>query len=212
MIRRAGVIGDVHCEDARLATTLAFFRKEKVDAVLSVGDLADGAGSLDRCCELLAGAGALAVAGNHDRWLLDGTMRDLPNATMPETISETTRAFLRSLPSSLTLESVAGPLLLCHGLGDDDMAQLRPDDYGYALDANTSLQRILSTGGVSVVIGGHTHRRMARKLGEVWFVNAGTLHRAFGPGFVIVDLEGRVARFYDLLDEEEIVPAETCEL
>jgi putative phosphoesterase len=211
MIRKVGVVGDVHCEDARLDSTLAFFRKQKVDRVLAVGDLADGAGSLDRCCQLLAAADALVVAGNHDRWLLDGTMRDLPGATAPEAIAEGTRTYLKGLPASSMVETVAGTLLLCHGLGDDDMAQLRPDDYGYALDANTSLQRILQTGGVSLVVGGHTHRRMVRKLGEVWFVNAGTIHRGYGPGFPVLDLEARVARFYDLLDEEEIVPAEQCD-
>ena len=31
MIRKVGVVGDVHCEDARLAATLRFFEKQKVE-------------------------------------------------------------------------------------------------------------------------------------------------------------------------------------
>ena len=92
------------------------------------------------------------------------------------------------------------------------MGQLRPDDYGYALEANTSLQKLLAGREAELVIGGHTHRRMVRRLGDVWFVNAGTLHRAFGAGFAVADLGGAAVQFYDLLDEEEIVPAERHEL
>jgi predicted phosphodiesterase len=212
MMSRVGVVGDIHCEDARLDSALRFFAKQRLDGVLAVGDLADGHGSLDRCCQLLAAAGALVVRGNHDRWLLDGTLRDLPQATAPEGISEGTREYLRALPPTRVLDSAAGRLLLCHGLGEDDMAQLRPDDHGYALESNRALQAILGEGRVAGVIGGHTHRRMARRLGAVWFLNAGTLHRAYGPGFVVVDLAARVAQFYDLLDEEEIVPADRREL
>jgi putative phosphoesterase len=211
-IARLGVVGDVHCEDGRLETALGFFAREKVDRVLAVGDYADGAGSLDRCCQLLEAAGALAVTGNHDRWLLDGTMRDLMGATAPDAIDEATRRFLLGLPRVLSLDTVAGRLLLCHGLGEDDMARLRPDDFGYALDSNGSLQRLLQTGGVDLVVGGHTHRRMVRRIGEVCFVNAGTLHRAYGPGCLLLDLGARVAAFYDLPEADEIVPAERLPL
>jgi len=212
MIERAGVVGDVHCEDRRLASALAFLARAGVDCLLAVGDYADGRGDLDRCVELLAGAGALGVLGNHDRWLLDGTMRDLAHASTAPALREDTRRWLRAQPKTRRLESAAGPLLLCHGLGEEDMAQLRPDHYGSALDANASLQAILQAGDVRVVVGGHTHQRMARRIGEVWFINAGTLHRDYGAGFLLLDLAGRVAQFYDLLDEEEIVAAERCEL
>ena len=205
------MVGDVPSEDRRLEAALAFFGRAGVDQVLAVGDYADGRGDLDRCVALLAAAGTLGVVGNHDRWLLDGSMRELPHATPATALSEPTRAWLRALPRTRRLESAAGPLLLCHGVGEDDMAQLRPDDYGYALKANTSLQGLLGAGW-SVVVAGHTHRRMARRIDDVWFINAGTLHRDFGAGFLVLDLVGRIAQFYDLLDEEEIVPAERCDL
>ncbi|HEY5375715.1 MAG TPA: metallophosphoesterase family protein, partial [Polyangiaceae bacterium] len=80
MLRRAGLIGDIHCEVARLKQVLALFRSLNVDTVLAVGDIADGPGDLTEACSVLEQAGVLAVAGNHDRWLLAGEMRDLPDA------------------------------------------------------------------------------------------------------------------------------------
>jgi hypothetical protein len=36
------------------------------------------------------------------------------------------------LPPTMTLEVPRGTLLLCHGIGENDMKQLGPDDGGYA--------------------------------------------------------------------------------
>src|SRR3954467_13546511 len=128
MLRRAGLIGDIHCEVVRLKRVIEHFRSAGVDTVLSVGDLADGPGDLNEACSLLQSAQAVVVAGNHDRWLLTGEMRDLPDATQLESVSPEARGYLAALPKTRLLESPRGSVLLCHGLGEDDMASVRPDD------------------------------------------------------------------------------------
>jgi predicted phosphodiesterase len=65
-LARLGLLGDLHAEDAALALALQVFADEGVEQVLSVGDIVDGPGSVERCCELLATAGAAAVRGNHE--------------------------------------------------------------------------------------------------------------------------------------------------
>src|SRR5450432_2804784 len=145
MLARAGLIGDIHCELARLKRVLAHFRSQKVDTVLAVGDIADGPGDLTEACSLLEEAGALVVAGNHDRWLLEGEMRDLPDATLVEELTPKARKYLSALPRTRSLESPRGTVLLCHGLGEDDMASVRPDDDGPALLANPALCQLISS-------------------------------------------------------------------
>jgi predicted phosphodiesterase len=196
-MRRFGVIGDIHCEDIFLAAALDELTREGVDGILAVGDIADGRGDLDRCCDLLAAHRVTAVAGNHDRWLVNDQVRDLPHANRFSALSEQTRSYLKGLPRTVRIETVAGPLLLCHGLGENDMAKVGPDDEGYALESNLELQALLRS-DFSLVANGHSHRRMVRRFGALTIINAGTLLFKDQPGFVLVDLESRAVRCYDL--------------
>ena len=109
----------MHAEDEKLATAFAHLRG--VDVVLCVGDLVDGAGDLDRCVELLEAHRVVTVRGNHDRWVLGDEMRHLAEAHAAAELAPRTRAHLAALHATRRIDTVAGPLLLCHGLGTDDM-------------------------------------------------------------------------------------------
>ncbi|HEY0139056.1 MAG TPA: metallophosphoesterase [Nannocystis sp.] len=63
-LRRFAALGDLHAEDERLAHVLTWLKGQQVEALLSVGDIVDGAGDLDRCCALLAAHAAIVVRGN----------------------------------------------------------------------------------------------------------------------------------------------------
>jgi predicted phosphodiesterase len=219
---KLGLLGDIHAEDERLAAALALFREEHTDIVLFVGDVADGQGDLDRCCTLLASAHALGVRGNHDRWFLEGTMRSLPHAHLREDVAPATMALLGALPPVRTVETPLGSLLLCHGVGDNDMRRLTMDDDGYALEVNDELATLLEPNHPAIVVGGHTHERMVkrfraadvRKEGDATlvFVNAGTLARHATPCCGILDCDERVVRFFELDDPEQVAAAECVPL
>ncbi|MCA9658828.1 MAG: metallophosphoesterase family protein [Myxococcales bacterium] len=186
--QRIACVGDVHAEDRRLAAALAEAAARRVDAVLCVGDLVDGVGDVDRAIAALRGAGAATVRGNHDRWFLAGTNRDLRDAT--GAASPESRAYLEGLPATLRLRTAAGELLLCHGVGDDDMAELRADTDGYALACVDRLPALIADPALAFMVGGHTHAPMLRRFagapGLVVF-NPGTL-RGDAACFFIVDL------------------------
>lgn len=189
MISRLGLIGDVHGEDERLERALYTFRRRQVPIVVSTGDIVDGRGSVDRCCELLEMHGVVAVSGNHDRWLLSGTARDLPDATPTAAVSEPSRAFLKRLPRMIELNTIEGTALLCHGLGPNDMAKVGPDDFGYSIDSNNELQNLVRNGYYRWVLCGHSHRRMVRTFGHLTIINAGTLIPEQASCFLEVDFE-----------------------
>jgi predicted phosphodiesterase len=185
----------VHCEDQLLAAALELFARERIDQILCVGDIVDGPGDPSRCIELLGRHRVDCVAGNHDRWYLAGQARTLPDALPAGTLSRADEAWLRALPRTRTYAD--DDLLLCHGLGEDDMATVKPDDFGYALESNTALQALLRERH-AIVVCGHSHRRCVLRFGETTIVNAGTLFREHDPCALVLELPACVAQFHDL--------------
>jgi predicted phosphodiesterase len=197
-LKYLGAIGDVHAEEDLLQAALGHLRARGAERILVVGDIVDGLGDVEVCCRLLDAPDVRAVRGNHERWFLAGEMRDLPDATPPSTLSAATERWLASLPATQRLATVAGDLLLCHGLGEQDMARVKPWDEGYALEFNFDLHALQKDPTLKLVVNGHTHLRMVRRLGPLVIINAGTLHRRQGPGFLWIDLEARQVEMYDL--------------
>ena len=190
MLRRLLLIGDVHAEATRLAHVLAHAARSRPDAILCVGDIVDGAEDAPRCIELLRDHDVATVRGNHERWLLAGTPFE------PYDGPAWTLAWLAALPTTRRFETVAGPLLLGHGVGARDMANLRPDDEGYALASNSALAALVAERTCAIFVGGHTHRRMVRRFDDLLVVNPGTLARHDQPGFLELDLAAGVGHWF----------------
>ncbi len=192
---RLGLIGDVHAEDELLRLTLAALREARVDRILCTGDLVDGQGNIDRACALLREANVLVVRGNHDRWIRADELRSLPHAHHMTQLAVETIALLKELPPTRTIDLPAGgKVLLCHGVGANDMLGLLPDTRGDAIAGNEDMLAILFDATIRVMVGGHTHRPMLRRLERgrgqppLFAVNPGTLARQDEPGFAILDL------------------------
>lgn len=201
--RRLGLIGDVHTEYARLRAAIAHLRSLEVDRMVCTGDVPDGASTpadVDRCCSALRDEGVLTVCGNHDRWLQDGEMRDLSGATPLDELSPKTRAYLAELPTTIELQTPMGLVLLCHGLGDNDMAQVQAHERGKELSDNEALQLLLKSGRYRAVLNGHTHKAGVLDIEGLTLINAGTLRRDRTPCCTLVDFEHGEAVFYDLTD------------
>jgi predicted phosphodiesterase len=212
-LRRFAIVGDIHGEHMTLSSVLDVVNNEAVDAVLSVGDIVDGAGDVNACCRLLAESAAHVVRGNHERWFLAGTMRDLPDATPERDVDARSRAFLAALPATRRFGTMRGDLLLCHGTGEDDMHAVGPDDFGYALETNDELQKVLADRSIHLLVCGHSHRRMVRRVGGLTIVNAGTLLRDQTPCFGIVDVgDSPQVTFFERLSGGTVVVADVVPL
>jgi putative phosphoesterase len=208
-LRRVGVLGDIHCEDDRLETALRFFETGSLDLICAVGDIVDGPGDPNRTINLLIEHGVACVRGNHERWLLKGEMRDLPDANSYSDFKTSSWEFVKKLPTWLKFETVAGTMMLCHGLGEYDMGGVRPWD---ELHSNHALRVLVDLHEYDFIINGHTHRRLARKFEDLTVINAGTLFREHDPCCLIVDFEARVAEYFNLPDDGKIMGAERIEL
>jgi predicted phosphodiesterase len=189
---------------------LAHFAALDLDLIACTGDVPDGphdAREVDACVKLLRDAAVLTISGNHERWLQAGEMRDLLGATHEDELQAETLAWLAALPQQLELETPLGLALLCHGLGDDDMAEVKPHDHAHALESNEALQALIRAQRFRYVINGHTHWPMVRALGELTVINAGTLLGSHNPCCALLDFAQRTVR-YHAVDEHGVVSVE----
>lgn len=201
---RIGVIGDIHTDLERLRWAIEVLHEQRVERVFATGDLVDGPNDgqqVVRICQLLRDVDAVVVLGNHDRWLLDNQQRELADATFPEDIDAATRAYLQALPTSLEVLTPLGLLLFGHGLGGNDMSALHPHDHGPALSNNTTLQSLIRRGRYQLVVSGHTHKRMVRRLDGITFINAGALQMTREPCCLLIDFHDHRATFFDHTSE-----------
>ena len=209
---RLGLIGDVHCSPL-LRTACDFFDRCAVDHVLCVGDLCDGPGSLSDTIALVRTRAARCVRGNHDRWLLGDRMRSLPHAQQRGELDPDSLAWLGALPTSLAIDE--GRVVLTHALFDDDMSFVRADTPAIDVIDNRAWTKARHAHpAMRVLITGHTHARMIRRIDGVLFVNPGTLHVEHSPGFLLLELDhapGDHARVFDF-DAGEIVERATISL
>jgi predicted phosphodiesterase len=188
-IRRLGLIGDVHAEEDRLEAALDWMHGQRLDAILCTGDVSDGPGSVDRCCELLEQAGVATVSGNHDRWLLTDKSRHIENAHQLADVGEPAREWLGALPRTLSFDTVLGPLLLCHGMADNDMRKVWPGTRRMPAERSDELDSLLAAAEHRFIVNGHMHFRVLIDFQDLLLVNAGTLTSRHRPGVSVFDFE-----------------------
>jgi predicted phosphodiesterase len=186
-IARLGVIGDVHAEDARLALALDHLHAAGVDRIICTGDVVDGSGCPETSLRLLQAHNVSTVRGNHDRWLLDNKVRHIADAHGQDDLEDASLAYLKSLPSAIELDTVAGRLLLCHGIGKNDLQKIWPGSTRMPMIQSPALDRIIEDGRYRYVINGHMHFRTMIHFDAMTLINAGTLKGEQWPGFMLID-------------------------
>jgi predicted phosphodiesterase len=200
-INRLGIIGDLHSEHGRLEVVLDWFATQQIDAVVCTGDIADGRGCINRSCELLREAEVFTVAGNHDRWLLTDKVRHLSDAHRKEELRDENLEYMAALPRQQRLETSGGPLLLCHGISDNDLAKVWPGRKPEEVERSAELDAVLDTGHYRFLINGHMHFRVLIDFVGLTLLNAGTL-RGDHAGVSVLDFEADSISAYSVFDSK----------
>jgi diadenosine tetraphosphatase ApaH/serine/threonine PP2A family protein phosphatase len=150
---RYGVLGDIHGNLAALEAVLAALARERVDSIVTVGDVVGYGAAPRECIALLREHGVLAVMGNHDAAVLDQLDTAYFNvyaraaaAWTRGILVRTDRSWLASLPLALHLEHCS----VAHG------TLHRPELFNYIQtpdDADPSLDVM----PLPVCFVGHSH-------------------------------------------------------
>jgi putative phosphoesterase len=180
---RVALIGDVHANLPALEAVLEHARGQRVDEVWGVGDWVGYGAFPDEVVRSLQQHSVKAIIGNYDlsvlkveakraKWQQVGPPENWqPAAWAYEHLGEGSREYLRSLPPEIRLQVQGRRILLTHG------SPASPDE---SLTADTPLKRLRELAQVAaadVVLVGHAHVPMARKVGGVWFINTGSVGR-----------------------------------
>ena len=199
--RRIGVIGDVHAENRRLETAIAFLTTQGVDSILCTGDIVDGVGNPDKCIDLLTKHNIRVVQGNHDRWCLEEKARHVPNAHLRANLDRNSIEYLTQLPKQLAINTIAGSLLLCHGIGNNDLRKVWPGTERMPAERSKELDAIIASNKYQFVVNGHMHFKTIIHFTNLKLINAGTIRGDHWPGFSLIDFRTFLIDTYRFKDD-----------
>ena len=150
---RYGILGDIHGNLTALETVLDLLSREKIDQVISVGDIVGYGAAPRECIALVREAGAAVVMGNHDAACIDRLDMVYFNAYARDAVlwtktvlADDDRAWLGALPLARHFEHCS----VAHG------TLHRPELFDYIQspqDADPSLDEM----PLPVCFVGHTH-------------------------------------------------------
>ena len=191
---RVAALYDVHGMLDALEAVLAEVAEEAVDVVLVGGDAVGGPQPAETLHRLQSvGDRVRWVRGNTERALVDGPawVDESAHEALAWTaarLSADERSFLAALPQRQVLRlDGLGRVVFCHATPRSDLeivTEATPDAH---------LREVLAGVEADLVVSGHTHMQLDRRVDGVRWVNAGSVGMPF---------EGDVAAFWALLDTD----------
>jgi putative phosphoesterase len=173
---RVAALYDVHANLPALEAVLAEVDREAVDGIVFGGDLTWGPQPSETLARIRSLGDARFVRGNCDRE---------PGEWERESLTDEEVAFLQSLPERQELDGV----LYCHATPRSDEEVVTP------ATSDEDVAEILTGVENRSVVVGHTHMQQDRRIGDVRWVNAGSVGMAY---------EGELVACWALVDDGEV--------
>jgi predicted phosphodiesterase len=175
---RIALFSDVHGNGVAFRAMLADLDRQDVERVVCLGDHAQGGPQPAECLDLLPELGAPAVYGNSDHFLLtldpgeeEVTPEQIENAKWSRSqLSDEQLAFHRDFQPTVELDLGDGRTLLAfHGTprSRDEIVDPWMEEEKF----RTPFEGLDAT----VFAGGHTHQQWARRMGDAYYVNPGSV-------------------------------------
>jgi predicted phosphodiesterase len=186
---RVALFSDVHGNGVAFRALLDDLGRQDYDAVVCLGDHAQGGPEPVECLTLLRDLGAPAVMGNSDHFLLtlDPGEEEVTDAQIrtvewaQSQLSDDLRAFHESFPPTVELDLGDGRTLLA----SHATPRSREEIVGPWIEEEQFREPFQGL-EAAVFAGGHTHQQWARRLGGAYYVNPGSVglpvdHLQSGP-------------------------------
>jgi predicted phosphodiesterase len=179
---RLALIADIHGSLIAFEQVLAELRRERIDQIVCLGDVAVGPQPVE-CLEQLKELGCPTVMGNWDACMVgaephvDGELAEMLTAACTWStaqISSAHKDFVRGFKETLELRlDDEVTLLAFHGSPrsyNDEIHSTTPDD---------ELETMLAGHEATMFAGAHTHFQMFRRFGESVVINVGSVGQRF---------------------------------
>ena len=205
---RVALISDIHANAVALDAALSHLRRDSVDEVVCLGDVAQGGAQPAEAVDRLRALGCRVVMGNADAFLLDPEASREPATARHLEVREWTLErlggerleFLRRFEPTVEVELPPGRSLLCfHGSPasyDDVLVPSLPE---------AEIRALLGGHAADVLAGGHVHLQWLHRLGDGVFVNPGSVGLSYDHEQAEDDFRFDAWAAYGIVDVGETV-------
>ncbi len=174
------LISDLHGNLPAFKAVLRDAGRAKAEQIWCLGDLVGYAPFPNECIELTQKKVSACVVGNYDQKVIRFKQKrnEWKTSKKPakfdafewnhQHLNPQNRQYLHSLPEKDHLERGKFEILLTHG---------SPESIDEPIFPGTSRERLIELGKITdaaIILMGHTHRFMNRKVGNQWFINPGS--------------------------------------
>jgi putative phosphoesterase len=180
---KIALIGDVHANLPALEAVLEHAHQQGAEEIWNVGDFVGYGAFPDEVVRRLREIKAISIIGNYDLKVLKvrEKAKKWKKKKAPEKwlafqwayqhLSKKSRKYLRSLPKRLKIKVKPHKILLVHGSPASIEEHLTPET------PYTRLQELARSVRADVIVCGHSHQPFVRQVGDVWFINTGSVGR-----------------------------------
>jgi len=178
-----GVVSDVHGNYPALMAVLAHAKKIGIEQIWNLGDFVGYGPYPEDCVKELREIATINIAGNYDQKVLkvkkkksEWSIRKTPQKWLAfewafDHLSKDSLKFLSNLPDSATLNLDNWRFSLVHGSPESNKEHLSP------LTPENRLIELSQMAQAKVILCGHSHIPFVRRVGDIWFINPGSVGR-----------------------------------
>ena len=174
---RIAIISDIHGNLVALESVLNDLKTERIDHIASLGDIATDGPHPREVIAQLKTLNSSVVMGNMDAWILNPPPRKEKVRPIKEIqywgvsqLSPDDLDYLRTFRATVEMSLDKTTDLLCyHG-----SPQSNEKGIG-STTPNEDLEQMLAEQHATVLAGGHTHRQMLRRHGDMTILNPGSV-------------------------------------
>jgi putative phosphoesterase len=180
---KIALIGDVHANLHALEAVLLDASDRGCKAILNAGDFVGYGAFPDEVIRLLRRVQAVSIIGNYDQKALKVKKKQAEWAAAKAPakwlafqwayahLSSSSRKYLKRLPENRRLKLKGWKILLTHGSPASADEHLSPDT------PDERLRELAKMAKADLIICGHSHQAFARWIGDVLFINTGSVGR-----------------------------------
>ncbi|MEM4245002.1 MAG: metallophosphoesterase family protein [Candidatus Nanoarchaeia archaeon] len=199
---KIAIIADIHSNFEAFREVLTHLKLQRVSKIFCAGDVVGYNANPNECCELVSKEKIVCVKGNHDAVSLDLKSLDWFNSYAQaalkwtnKILSKESKGFLEKLPEVYEETIERRKVFMVHGSPHDHLFE-----YVYPNSSDSLLNSIIGEAKADILIVGHTHVPMIRKLGGKLFINPGSVGqpRDNNPyaSYCILDTDGFNVQLY----------------
>jgi putative phosphoesterase len=173
---KIALLSDIHGNIGALKAVIEDARSLGVNYFLNAGDSVGFGAYPNKVVKLLESADFLSVIGNFDLNVIECREKEEPIKniaiwTAVKSLKRSTCELLQLLPQEIRFETHGKRLLLTHGSAASIEERIDKDT------PQSRLEELSSLTNADVIVFGHTHSQLDRTLGNVHFINPGSVGR-----------------------------------